>query len=268
MGERVPVSCYIRTLNEQRRIGQVIASLRDLVSEIWVVDSGSTDATVSIAEAEGARVAHQAWLGNGRQKRFGEELCNNDFLLDLDADEILTPELAAEIRALFATGLPPCPIYEIRIVTVPPVGNPWWHAAVAHRCKLYDRRVVRAPDHKAWDQFEVPKGAKVGRLSGPLLHHSFKDLAHLAEKFNRVSTVRAREAARRSPAAVAFRVLFALPFYFFKHLVLRGLFRVGVYGVAAAGIAAYGRWLRDVKMYEQILLDREQSNRQGHRKND
>jgi glycosyltransferase involved in cell wall biosynthesis len=262
MGERLPVSCYIRTLNEQRRIGQVVASVRELVSEIWVVDSGSTDATVSIAQAEGAKVVHQPWLGNGRQKRFGEELCSNDFLLDIDADEIVSPELAREIRALFAAGWPPRPIYELRIVTVPPVGEPWWHSAVAHRCKLYDRRVVRAPDHKAWDQFEVPKEAKVGRLSSPLLHHSFKDLGHLAEKLNRVSTVRAREASRKGRVAVALRVLFALPFYFLKHLLLRGLYRVGIYGVAAAGIAAYGRWLRDVKMYEQILLERERSRSQ------
>jgi glycosyltransferase involved in cell wall biosynthesis len=263
MGERVPVSCYIRTLNEQNRIGEVIASVRDLVSEVVVVDSGSTDATVSIAQAAGARVVHQPWLGNGRQKRFGEDLCRHDFLLDLDADEIVTPELAAEIRALFADGTPPYPIYELKIVVVPPVGEPWWHAAVACRRKLYDRRVARAPDHKAWDQFDAPKGVAVGRLTGPLLHHTFKDLAHFAEKLNRVSTVRAREASRKGPVAVSLRVLFALPFYFFKHLVLRGLFRVGLYGVAVAGISAYGRWLRDVKMYEQILTERTRSNGRG-----
>jgi glycosyltransferase involved in cell wall biosynthesis len=265
MGERAPVSCYIRTLNEHRRIAQVNASVRGVVSEIVVVDSGSTDATVAIAQAEGARVVHQDWLGNGRQKRFGEHQCRNDFLLDLDADEIVTPELAAEIRALFAAGPPPRPVYGLKLVTTPPVGGPWWHTGVVYRRKLYDRRVVRAPDHKAWDQFEVPDGVQVGRLSGALLHYSFWDLAHLAEKLNRVSTVRARETRRRGRVAVGLRVLFALPFYFFKHLVLRGLFRVGIYGVAVASISAYGRWLRDVKMYERILADRGRSSEEKHR---
>lgn len=255
MAERAPVSCYIRTLNEQRGIAQVIASVRDVVSEIVVVDSGSTDATVAIAQAEGARIVHQDWLGNGRQKRFAEDQCRNDFLLDLDADEIVTPELATEMRALFTNGSPSRPIYELRLVTAPPVGEPWWHCAVAYRKKLYDRRMVRAPDHKAWDQFEVPKGIQIGRLSAALLHYSFRDLGHLAEKLNRVSTVRARETRLRGRVEVGLRVLFALPFYFFKHLVLRGLFRAGIYGIAVAGISAHGRWLRDVKMYEKILAD-------------
>ena len=260
MDERVPVSCYIRTLNEQRRIAQVIAAAREVVSEVVIVDSGSTDGTVASAQAEGARVVHQDWLGNGRQKRAGEDLCKNDFLLDLDADEVITPELAAEIRALFAIGSPPRRIYELKIVTAPPVGSPWLHSSVAYRRKLYDRRVVRAPDHKAWDQFDVPKGVEVGRLSSPLLHYSFRDLAHLAEKLNRVSTVRAREMRPRGRLGVGFRVLFALPFYFFKHLVFRRLFLAGIYGVAVAGISAYGRWLRDVKMYEQILANRSRSD--------
>jgi glycosyltransferase involved in cell wall biosynthesis len=249
----VPFSCYIRTLNEERLLGLVIAAVRDVVDEIVIVDSGSTDATVAIAQAAGARVVHQSWLGNGRQKRVGEDQCRNDFLLDLDADEVVSPGLAAEIRALFAAGPPPAPIYELRLVTAPPVGKPWTNIAVRYPRKLYDRRVVRAPDHKEWDQFQVPAGAKVGRLKGDLLHYSFRDFAHLVEKANRASTSRAQEGRQMGRLEVILRVLVALPFYFLKHYLLRGLWRAGIYGMAAAAIAAYGRWLRDAKMYEQIL---------------
>ncbi len=84
-------------------IGRAIAAARDAVAEVVVVDSGSTDATLAIAEAAGARVFRQEWLGNGRQKRFAEDQCRNDFVLDLDADEVVTPALAAE----FAHCLPP-----------------------------------------------------------------------------------------------------------------------------------------------------------------
>src|SRR5262245_37477804 len=100
----VPVSCYIRTFNEERKIGEVVAAVRAVVDEVIVVDSGSTDATVAIAQAAGAWVIHQEWLGNGRQKRFAEEQCRNDFLLDLDADEVVSLALAEEIRALFGAG--------------------------------------------------------------------------------------------------------------------------------------------------------------------
>jgi glycosyltransferase involved in cell wall biosynthesis len=260
----VPVSCYIRALNEERRIGAVIASVRDLVEEVVVVDSGSTDATVAIAEALGARIIRQAWLGNGRQKRFAEDHCRNDFLLDLDADEVVSPELAEEIRALFAHGEPPRPIYQLPLVTVPPVGEPWYDIGVRRRRKLYDRRVVRQPDHKAWDQFTVPPGITCGLLTGPLLHYAFGDLAHVVAKLNRASTVRATETRRRTKAEVALRVLFALPVYFLKHYLQRGLFRAGVYGVSLAAISAFGRWLRDAKMYEQILASEARAAAQGH----
>jgi glycosyltransferase involved in cell wall biosynthesis len=255
--QTAPVSCYIRTLNEASIIGRAVAAVRELVDEIVIVDSDSTDATVAIAEAAGARVIHQDWLGNGGQKRFGEDKCRNDFLLDLDADEIVSPALAAEIRALFANGLPSRSIYELKLVTVPPVGKPWTNASVRYRRKFYDRRVVRAPDHKEWDQFEVPAGVQVGRLAGELHHHSFRDLGHLVEKMNRASTSRAAEGRQLGRVEAVCRLLFALPFYFLKHFVLRGLFRAGIYGIVVAGISAYGRWLRDAKRYERILADRE-----------
>jgi glycosyltransferase involved in cell wall biosynthesis len=107
-----PVSCYIRTFNEARKIGDVVAAALEAVDEVVVVDSGSTDATVAIAEAQGARVIRQDWLGRGRQKRYAEEQCRNDYVLDLDADEVVSPELGAEIKALFANGPPPFPVYD------------------------------------------------------------------------------------------------------------------------------------------------------------
>lgn len=255
MGEgTVPVSCYIRTLNEERTIAAVIAAVRSLVSEVVVVDSGSTDGTVAIAQSLGARVVHQPWLGSGRQKRFAEEQCRHDYLLDLDADEVVSPALAAELRSLFGDGMPRFPVYELKLVIVPPAGRPWWNVGGARRRKLYDRRVVRQPDHAAWDQFELPDGIAVGRLAGPLMHHAFRDIEHMMQKLNRVTSVRARETRLdRGRMQVAARVLLAYPVYFLKHYLQRGYFRLGVYGIAIAATLAYGRWLRDAKMYEQLL---------------
>jgi len=258
MSSRVaPVSCYIRTFNEERKIGDVVAALRNVVDEVVVVDNGSTDDTVAIAKSQGARVIQQEWLGRGRQKRFAEEQCRNDYLLDLDADEVVSPKLGAEIRALFANGEPSFSVYDLKLVIVPPVGDTWWNVAVVHRRKLYDRRVVRQPDHLAWDQFEFPEGVPVGRLSEPLMHHAFRDLEHMMQKLNIVTSTRAKETRQhRSRLQVGARVLFAYPIYFLKHYLLRGYFRLGVYGVATAGVLAYGRWLRDAKMYERLLAER------------
>ncbi|MES1198623.1 MAG: glycosyltransferase family 2 protein [Pseudomonadota bacterium] len=253
----LPISCYIRTLNEARMVGRVIEGALLICSEVIVVDSGSTDDTVGIAERAGARVVKQPWLGLGKQKRVGEELCANDWLLDLDADEIVTPEFAAEVRAIFAKGEPLCAAYETMLVTVPPVGKPWWGFAVTDRRKLYDKRKLRQPDHVAWDQFTIPSDMKVGRIRAPLMHYSFPDLQHLAAKLNGYSGVGARESKPKAFWIVALRVMFAEPFYFLKFLIGRGLWRAGLYGWAVSGVVAHGRWLRDAKMLELQLKQRE-----------
>lgn len=253
-----PISAYVRTLNEARLITRVVEAARQVASEVVVIDSGSTDETAALAEKAGARVVRQPWLGNGKQKRFAEDQCANAWVLDLDADEVVTPEMAREIEAIFAKGEPAHRVYEMRLVTAPPIGEPWWTFALADRRKLYDKRAIRAPDHMAWDQFDVPSGMSVGKLKGVILHYSFRDLGHLMEKLNRVSGVRAKESKLKPFWMVALRVLFAHPFYFLKHFIGRGMWRGGLYGVALAGVSAQGRWLRDVKMLEIHLAQRQE----------
>jgi glycosyltransferase involved in cell wall biosynthesis len=250
---RPPVSAYIRTLNEARMIEDVVRAALAVAAEVVVVDSGSRDGTIERAAAAGARVHHQDWLGNGGQKRAAEDLCRHDWLLDLDADEVVSPELAREIALLFAGGEPALPIYEIPLVTAPPYGPPWRGVDVSRRGKLYDRRVARMPDHKAWDQLEPPPGARVGALNAPILHHSFTGIEHLVDKVNRNTTNRARESRLKPRAWVVARVYFGLPIYFLRRYVLHGLFLRGTYGFAFAMTVAIGRWLRDVKMYERHL---------------
>jgi glycosyltransferase involved in cell wall biosynthesis len=245
----LPITCYIRTLNEERRIADVIRAAFQVASEVIVIDSGSSDSTLELAHAAGARIISQAWLGNGRQKRIGEESARHDWLLDLDADEIVSPELATEIRQTFKTP-PPCEMYELKLIHVPPIGQPWRGFKTAHRIKLYDRRRIRVPDHAAWDQFKPAVGDRVGRLTQPLLHYSFTGIEHVVTKLNRATSVRGREGKLKPLPFVIFRILFAFPFYFLKEYLARGLIRGGVYGFAFAFTLAFGRWLTDVKMYE------------------
>ena len=263
MGERAPVSCYIRTFNEERKIGEVLAAVRDVVGEIVVVDTGSKDATVAIAQSQGARVIHQDWLGPGRQKRFAEDQCRNDFLLDLDADEIVSPELGAEIRGLFAEGPPPFPIYELRLVIVPPVGKPWGgmsrlpiggNSMTGGLCVSRITRLGTSSNRRrerGWADYP-----------GLLMHHAFRDLEHMMDKLNAVSSVRAKKTRqhRGRLRGVGSRVLFAFPFYFLKRCWLRGYFRLGVYGVATGrnpGVRPLAARCEDVRAHN-LLRGREE----------
>lgn len=248
---RPPVSAYIRTLNEERMIAEVVRAALRIAREAVVVDSGSTDKTVALARAAGARVIEHEWLGNGRQKRLGEDACAYDWLLDLDADEVISPALAAEIEALFAGGEPACRIYKTPLALAPPVGAPWRDFGLQTRHKLYDRRIVRAPDHEAWDQFDIPAGVAIGRISEPILHHAFTGAEQFMAKLNRNSSVRARALPLKPRPVLALRIIFGFPFYFAKKYLLQQYIRGGVYGLALASMSAYGRWLRDVKMWER-----------------
>jgi glycosyltransferase involved in cell wall biosynthesis len=251
-----PLSCYIRAKNEARLIGEVVRAALQVADEVVVIDSGSTDDTVAIAEAAGARVIRHEWLGNGRQKRLGEEACRHDWLLDLDADEIVSPALAAEIRALFEGGAPPAPIYETPMAVVPPFIGAQARFGTVSRAKLYDRRVVRQPADPVWDQFEIPAGVAPGRLGQPILHYAYVDAAHLVGKLNAYSSLQAREKEPKSEIELALRILFGFPFYFARRYFFEGLIFAGVYGFAFTAMTAFGRWLRDVKMYERRLAAR------------
>ncbi len=142
-------------------------------------------------------------------------------------------------------------VYRTMLALAPPVGAPWRNFGLQTRHKLYDRRVVRAPAHEAWDQFELPAGLAAGRLDEPILHHAFTGAAQFMDKLNRNSSVRAAALPLKSKPYLALRILFGMPFYIAKKYLLQQYFRGGVYGFALAVMSGYGRWLRDVKMWER-----------------
>ena len=247
---KAPLTAYVRTLNEARGIAEVVRAAARVADEVIVIDSGSTDGTPALAAAEGARVIAQDWLGQGLQKRAGEAAARHDWLLDLDADEVLSEPLIEEIRALFRGGEPPAPVYALRLVIVAPSGRVWRGFSESRRAKLYDRRRLRMPAHRRWDQLELPPGLAAVPLRGELRHHAWDSLATLAAKANAASTRGAEHSRLKSRPVLVLRVLFGLPFHLLRHVVLRGRWRGGLEGVTAGVVLGVGRWLRDAKMLE------------------
>lgn len=248
---KLPVSCYIRACNEEKRIEALLAPLISLCDEVIVLDSGSTDGTKRLASEMGARVIDQNWLGWGYQKRAAEEACRNRWLFDLDADEVVTRELVGSLRELFSNGREPeFGVYEVQLVTVPPYGKVWSKSCLAWRRKLYRRDRFRMPESEAFDQLDVPRSEKVGRLQGALLHYSFSGISDMHRKMNSYSTMMAETKKLKPLWLLRLRILFCFPLYFFKKYVKQQMFREGVYGFACAAVLASQRWLVDVKMYE------------------
>lgn len=246
-----PISCYLRTKNEKRMVSEVVAAAFQIAREVVIVDCGSTDDTVAKAQAAGARVHYVPWQGKGKQKRAAEALCNYRYHLDLDCDEIVTASLAEEIKALFRTDIMAGRVAALRLVTAPPIGEPWGNVDQDYRNKLYDSEAYQMPNSEAWDQLQLDKSIQPVKLKAPLLHYSFADIGALLKKIEGNMSQAANYQKLKSKPYLILRIFLGLPIYFLKRYLLKGLFLKGVYGFSFAMTTAIGRWLKDVKMYER-----------------
>lgn len=248
---KLPISVFLIAVNEGDRIGHSIRSVRGWVDEVIVIDSGSTDDTVKVSEASGARVIFNAWPGYGPQKRFGEDSCRQDWLINIDADEVISDALREEIQALFAQGTPPQGGYFMDIVEILPgdaVPRPLAHRVRAVR--LYDRRCGRFRDSTVHDTVVMDKGG-TGVLRGIVEHRSSRGFAHSVEKINRYSTMQAADLVRKGGLPFfMLRLLIEFPIGFFKAYILRLYCLKGTYGFINAMNYAFSRFLRLAKVWE------------------
>lgn len=260
MTASLPLSVFIITKNEEERIGAAVASVAGWVAEVVVVDSGSTDRTLEIAKENGATtILHNDWQGYGQQKRFAEDACAHDWLLNIDADEVVSPELRAEITALFADGKTPeldAYFFPIRFrFAHEKKSHPWAYANSPVR--LYHRQRARFREHTVHDSvvpFEENKTIwRTGKLRGEVYHTSFLSLAHVAEKLNGYSSMQAEDMWQKGRKPSALRVM-AEPFLaFFKTYFLRRHFVHGLHGLSYAVICATIRMMRFAKTRELFL---------------
>ena len=244
------LSCFIIAKNEADRIGRTVAAVREWVDEVVVIDSGSSDGTQKLAEAAGARVTFNAWPGFGQQKRFGEMQCRNDWLLNLDADEVVSPELANEITSLFEEGEPPFAAYAFPINDVYPGQTrprPWAHDYVQPR--LYDRRRVRFKDSTIHDSLETT-GMRVGQLKNDVHHFSARSFDDQLQKAVERARYNADNTKVKSVGYLRLRLLFEFPATFFKYYVMRRHFTGGLMGFQSSMIGAYSRFARIARMLE------------------
>jgi glycosyltransferase involved in cell wall biosynthesis len=259
MTDRLPISVFIIAVNEADRIPLTIDSVRDWVDEVIVIDSGSRDDTVVVAESRGARVVFNEWKGYGPQKVFGETLCRNEWLLNLDADEEITPELASEIRDLFA-GDPACSAYRLHILPLhgfSDKGHKW--TATQKPVRLYRKSQGGFKDSTVHDSVVVRSGA-TGSLKGMVNHRSFRSLAHHVDKVNSYSSAQAKDLHRRGRNPSRIELIVVPVFAFLKQYLLRREFVNSIDGVIISYMYAFQRFIRLAKAREQFQIAKRQGD--------
>jgi glycosyltransferase involved in cell wall biosynthesis len=240
----VKISATIITFNEERNLPRAIESLR-CADEVVVVDSGSTDRTVEIAEKLGARVIESPWPGYANQKNLAAERAEHDWILSLDADESLSESLEAEIWHLKKNG-PTCDAY-----TMPRMAQylgKWirysgWYPD--RKARLYHRSKAR------WEGDYVHESVKVdgrlGHLEGNLLHFTCDSLSEHLKVMDRYTTLAAQQLLdTRTPIGWS-KLVLDPPWTFFRTYILQRGFLDGVEGLAIAYMAALYNFVKYAK---------------------
>lgn len=244
----LPISCFIIAKNEADRLPRALQSVSGLVDDVVVVDSGSTDETVAIAEAAGARVIYNKWPGFGQQKRFAEQQCRNRWLLNLDADEEIDDLLKREIRSLFEHGTPREAAFGMwASVVYPGESSPRPLARDHYVYRLYDSSRVRFADSTLFDSVETRGHPRRG-LQGRILHHTVRSMGDLVAKCDARASYNASNARRKPTWQLAIRLVTELPLGFLRYYFLRGHILGGFKGLQYAAIVSYYRFVRIVRM--------------------
>lgn len=219
--------------------------------ERLVVDCGSTDDTVALAERAGARVIRHDWPGYAAQKNFAAAEARHDWILSVDADERVSPALANEIRALLGRPEPPS-VHGYRIPRMTFHLGRWirttdWYPDP--QLRLYDRR------HGQWKPRRVHESIEVegdpGRLEHHLEHFAYRDIAHHLETMNRYTTLAADDMWEAGRRAGAIDLVAHPPAAFLRNYVLKGGISDGVPGFVISAMNAWYVLLKMAKLWEK-----------------
>jgi glycosyltransferase involved in cell wall biosynthesis len=245
------ISVFIIAKNEADRIGDTIRSVSEWVDEVVVVDSGSEDETVKVCEALGVKVSFMEWHGYGPQKVYAESLCRNSWLFNLDADEVVSPQLRDEICAVFQHGEPAMVAYRMPFQPIYYVRDKGHPATARHSpVRLYRKDKAGFKDSPIHDSVVVREGA-VGCFSGVVLHKSFRNLSDHVQKADFYSTMQAEDMLRKNRRPSVMLLMILPLFAFLKSYVLRKEYRNGIEGVIASHMYAFQRFLRQAKTFER-----------------
>lgn len=249
---KFPISVFIITKDEEDRLPTAILSVKDWVDEIIVVDSGSNDNTVKLAESMGAITYYRKWEGYGPQKVWAESQCKNNFLLNIDADEEISEKLRDEIIDLFITGEPELYAYKLRIVDMRRFAKePSIFSAQHNRLRFYHKGKAGFKDSLVHDSvIALEDGIKIGQLDGIVYHRTFRSYSHAVEKMNSYTSMLAEDMFEKGRKVGSIRLItepftaFLKGYFFKKHFLL------GIDGIFEALLFSFGRTLRLVKLRE------------------
>ena len=241
------ISITLITLNSEKTLKSVLEAV-SWADEIVLVDSGSTDKTLEIARQYNAKIVYRAFDGYGSQKNFATSQASNDWILSLDDDEILTPELQQEIQNLnlSTTNYDGFKIPRSLIF----LGKLLKFSGEYKRLtlRLFNRKQGNWNAEYVHESVEV--NGKIGVLSHHILHDSYHDLTDYFNKFNKYTSLGAKTLAEGGKTASSFKIITRFPTTFLKIYLLKGSCLDGYAGFMWALLTAINPVVKYAKLKE------------------
>ena len=222
------ISGVVITLQEEDNIEKCVLALKQVCNEVIVMDTGSTDKTMSIAEKCGARVLETKWLGYGPTKNYANSKATNEWILSVDADEVLSPELIQEINNL---QLDKSCIYSMNVLTNycgTWIRHSGWYPM--YKKRLFPRSIAKWSDREVHENLEFSDTIRVKKLSGIIHHYSYKTKEDHIRKADRYALEGAKQLIKVGKKPSIFKQVLGPPFRFFRMYILRAGFLDGKNG--------------------------------------
>lgn len=252
----MPVSVVIITNNEEARLPRTLSQLR-WCDDIIVIDSFSQDATQKIATDFGCRFIQQKFEGYGAQKNTGIDLARHEWVLSLDADEVLSDELIKEVNAC-CHAASEYAAYSIPIRHVF-LGREFKYGkeSAFHHVRLFRKDCANYNLDAVHEKLVVE--GKIAGLTGLIYHYSYLNLTHFIQKMNLYTDRSAHAMALAGKTTSLTRILVKAPFYFVKHYFLYGNWRNGVSGLIWSWMNTWYHTLKYLKLFEIQLAMKKQN---------
>lgn len=253
------LSVYMITKNEESRLPATLEAARKIAAEIVVVDSLSTDRTAEIARSFGAKVFFREWDNYSAQKAFAERKCTGSWLLNLDADEELSPGLIEEIPPALLSGR--YDAFRIKIADVFP-GHPRPNPLVKKNIvlRLYRRGFAAMGETWSWDRVRLLRDdARIGTLRSDIWHHSFQSISKTVAKYNDYTDALLEGSLARGKNYSPWRIPFAMTGNFLRYFLIHRQFLYGFWGYINSVNGAWLRFLKFAKYYEEAQKTSEKS---------
>lgn len=246
-GEKISVVIVCK--NEAHIIAQTLNSVKSVASEILIFDTGSKDETIAVAKSSGATVVQIPWDGYGKTKQKAVAAANYNWVLNLDADEVLDDEAQKNINELSLKDEKICYRFKYKNFLGKKILK-WGEFGFDSHIRLFNRKQVGWDDSLVHEKLQKENGVSEELVKGHILHYTMKNTADFVEKTVRYALTNAENYFKRGRKASWIKKYFSPKFTFVKYYFFRLGFLDGWAGLFSARMAALYTYLKYTRLNE------------------